>query len=342
MARDTRAKIEAMSDKLEPRLAAAFLNAFNRVRSRVTLSRIEVAVQTGSFEDLVDLLSLNPSDAAQIGEQVREAFMVGGNYEASKAPAGIFRFNGINQQALEAMSGSAATLVAQINEATRQAVAEVMRQGLISGRNPKSVALDLVGRIGTNGRRQGGIIGLNGPQTKYVANMRTALAEGDLAGYRAKTLRDKRFDKQVEKLLREGKKIPAQLSERITGRYSDRLLRSRGETIGREAIGHLNAGRLEATRQAVEQGVVEERDTYKIWHSTGDNKDRDTHAAMNGQKRLINELFESPSGARLEGPQDSSHGAGAEETVNCRCWMEIYIDFIGARRRRRAELGITG
>lgn len=336
MARDTRAKLEGLANKLEPQLARAFLYAIARVRSRVKLGQVAELIARGDGTELAEALAITPSDAAAISEQVRVAYVAGGDYEAAKLPASVFRFDGINLGALQAMSGTAAQLVTNINEAQRQAVYTIMRDGLVNGRNPRAVALDIVGRVGTNGRRQGGIIGLNGPQTEARNNMRKALLEGDWQGYKAKTLRDKRFDKTVYRAIQEKRTLSSEAINKIVGRYDDKLLRRRGETIGREAIGHLNAGRLESMRQVVDQGVVEDRDVVKVWHSTGDARQRDTHGAMNGQTKRLGELFVSPSGARFDGPQDTSHGAGPEETINCRCWMETRVDFIAARRRQRA------
>lgn len=78
-----------------------------------------------------------------------------------------------------------------------------------------------------------------------------------------------------------------------------------------ESIRAMNAGQVEATRQAGFPG--------KQWLSTRDEQVRDTHApgsGMDGQIVAIDKNFESPSGA--SGPFPGSMGS-AEEDIQCRC-----------------------
>jgi HK97 family phage portal protein len=56
----------------------------------------------------------------------------------------------------------------------------------------------------------------------------------------------------------------------------------------------------------------------KKWLATPDPRLRDSHRAVNGQVRGLKEAF-SVSGSRLMFPGDSSMGAAAAQTINCRC-----------------------
>ena len=86
---------------------------------------------------------------------------------------------------------------------------------------------------------------------------------------------------------------------------------SRAMTIAQtETVGALNAGSLEAARQAGPDIV-----TGKRWLSAQDERVRDTHVAAHGQERALEEDFSVGSGS---GPAPGQMGV-AEEDINCRC-----------------------
>lgn len=210
-----------------------------------------------------------------------------------------------------------------------QAIRQTVEQGLADGRNPRNVALDLVGRLNRqSGRREGGIVGLTSQQAGYVANARRQIEELD-AGYFDRKLRDKRFDRTVAKAIREGKPLARADVDRITGRYSDRLLAHRGDVMARtESIAALHAGQFEAARQLVESGKVRADQITKVWDATGDARTRPSHAAMDGQAVGLNEAFTTPGCFRMMHPHDASLGAPADEIINCRCFMAVRVKYL--------------
>lgn len=211
--------------------------------------------------------------------------------------------------------------------------------GQIEGRNPRGTALDITGRINrATGRREGGIIGLNTAQTDAVIRARQELLSGDpaqLRNYLTRARRDKRFDRLVAKAIKDGKPVAKADVDRIVGRYKDRLLQLRGETIARtETLAGLNAGKQEGIRQLIDSGKVQRSQVKKIWRATGDSRTRDSHMALNGAEAGIDEAFVSPlTGARMLFPHDTSLGAPASETIQCRCYFEIKIDYFAPFRR---------
>jgi len=50
---------------------------------------------------------------------------------------------------------------------------------------------------------------------------------------------------------------------------------------------------------------------------------------MNGQQLESSMPFTTPTGFRLLFPGDSSLGAPPQETIQCRCWVEYKIDYLG-------------
>lgn len=211
----------------------------------------------------------------------------------------------------------------------REAIRQTLEAGLADGRNPRNVALDLVGRLNRQtGRREGGIVGLTSQQAGYVTNARKQLEALD-AGYFDRRLRDKRFDRTVAKAIREEKPLSRADIDRITGRYADRLLAHRGEVMARtESIAALHAGQYEAARQLVDSGKVRADQIVKVWDATGDARTRLTHAAMDGQAVGLNVPFRSPSGALMMHPHDVSLGAPADEIIQCRCFMAIRVKYL--------------
>lgn len=192
------------------------------------------------------------------------------------------------------------------------------------------MAREVVGRINrATGRREGGIIGLHSQQMGYVANMRAELADpATMANYFTRARRDKRYDAIVRKAMAEGRAVSKADIDRIAGRYADRLLALRGETIARnESINALRAGQHEGYRQLVESGAVRDDQIIRKWSSAHDSRTRHDHLAMDGQTiRGLSVPFTAPDGSMLAYPGDTSLGASARETIQCRCQAQYQID----------------
>lgn len=206
---------------------------------------------------------------------------------------------------------------------------------MAAGQNPRSTALEVIGRVNrATGRREGGIIGLTSGQAGYVQNARDELLSGDPARMRAyldRQLRDRRFDTLVLRAIREGRPVSAADVDRIAGRYADRLLAYRGEVIARtETIASTHAGQREGFQQLIDSGRIRASQVRKIWKATGDKRTRDSHMALHGESVGWGEAFISPAtGAPMMHPGDTSLGARGEDTIQCRCWMETRVDYLG-------------
>jgi hypothetical protein len=204
--------------------------------------------------------------------------------------------------------------------------------GVEEGRNPRDIAIDLIGRKGPDGKRVGGMLGLNDEQAKWSTNAKRELESLDqrsAASYFSRRRRDKRFDKTIRRAIAEKKKLTDAQVAKISAAYDDNLLQLRAETIARTAATDaLNAGRTQALDQAIAEGKMSATAVQRVWDSAGpDGRTRDSHRSMDGQKRGHNEPFVSPSGAKLRWPGDSGLGAGGSETIACRCYVRDEIDF---------------
>lgn len=329
-----RSRIEQLTDKFEPILKAAFLDAVLDITSRAELGRIVERLERGDISGAIDAVHLDPAVYRALDGAIVQAFN-GGGASAIEAlprlrdPSGaefVVRWDARNLRAEAWLREHSSALITRITEDQRASVRTILESGLIAGRNPRSTALDIIGRVSrVTGRREGGVVGLTAQQAVAVANAREALLSGDPArmrAYLALTRRDRRFDKTVLAAIEQGGALDAATVSRITGRYADRLLDLRGETIARtETMAALNQSSLEAMQQAIDSGAISADTVTKVWHSARDPKVRDSHAAQDRQSVGLNDVFSNG----LAYPGDPS--GGPAETANCRCWMETKIDF---------------
>ncbi len=213
-------------------------------------------------------------------------------------------------------------------------IRNVILQGVTEGQGADKIARDLVGRLNrATGRREGGMIGLTSQQAGYVTKARQQLLSGDPAqilAYLERGRRDKRFDRAVLKAIRDGKPLAKVDVDRISGRYADRLLQLRGETIARnEVLAALHAGQYEGLQQLIDSGKVRADQITKTWGATGDGRTRDSHMGMDKQEVRWNQPFVTPLGYQMMHPGDSSLGAPPSETIQCRCFMQPRINYLG-------------
>lgn len=223
----------------------------------------------------------------------------------------------------------------EIVESQRALIRAAATDGLARGINPRTTALQIVGRIGANGRRSGGIVGLTTQQASYVANAReelSSLNQISLSRYLSRERRDRRFDATIRRAMDEGRQLDDATIDRIVGRYADSLLQLRGETIARtESLAALNSARESAFQQAIDEGLLRAGDLVKRWSATLDPRTRDAHAMMNGTAKALDEPFVSlETGSRMMYPGDVSMGAGGVDTINCRCILRYDVDMVSA------------
>lgn len=334
-------KLEALGAQFGPEIAAAFRQAISEITNTIILADLVAAIEAGDVVRAVKTIGLSLAALRPIIAAIERSFETGGATVAATFPRlrdpitggrAIFRFDLRNSRAEAWLRDHSSALVTRVSEETRINIQTILNEGMQAGENPRNVALNIAGRMdATTGRRTGGIIGLNGPQERAVANARIELTDpATISNYFTRERRDKRFDGVVAKAINAGETLPPETVNRLVNRYSDRLLLLRGETIGRtEALASLNRSQHEAFQQAVDTGSVKQSAVKRIWDSTGnDGRTRDSHLDMEGQTVGMDEPFTTPSGAQLMFPGDSSLGAGPEETINCRCKVKFQVDFL--------------
>jgi len=351
MAAATARQLEQLAVKLEPAFQRAFLRAIAGMANQAGVQLIGQLLGAGRVDDVLTVLGLDEPRFADLAEAMRTAFKEGGELGAREVPqirlslelvirggytprtaTPVLRsqFDLRNPAAERWLQENSSRLITGIVEDQRSLIRGVLEQGMVAGRNPRTSALDLVGRVGDTGRRTGGVLGLTSQQGQFVANVRAELASGDAARmehYLTRARRDKRLDGIVKRAIAAGRPVSPGVIDRIAGRYADRLLALRGEAIARtESLTALSAGREEAFRQQIVAGGLDPANVECTWSATGDRNTRHSHRAIDGQKRPFGQPFQTPSGALMLFPGDTSLGAGPEETINCRCMKRYRID----------------
>ncbi|MBB3144935.1 hypothetical protein FHS21_001336 [Phyllobacterium trifolii] len=336
-----RSIFEQLLDKYDAALAEAFFQGIDAIKSQITLRIVVERLEKGDVAGAIEAIQLDRDAFSALELALAEAYNSGGirlveNLPKLKDPEGnrvIFRFGVRNPEGEAFLRDHSAQLVTRIVDDQRVAIRQALETGLSQGRNPRSTALDVVGRINrVSGRREGGIIGLTSPQERFVTSARQELLSGDsalLRNYLTRQRRDKRFDATVLKAIKEGKPILAETVARIAGRYSDRLLQLRGEMLARtETMTALGTARQNAMRQQIDNGKVAASDVKKIWRSAGDGRVRHTHRVLNGKAAEIDGVFQSVSGAVLRYPGDPL--APVSEISGCRCHLEYKVDYFAS------------
>lgn len=333
-------RLDELIDKFTPRIRAAFLSAIQDIKDTAILSELVKAIEAGDVVRAMRSLGFNEAAMRPLTSMIEQAFETGGVTVAGAFPqlrdnAGtkaVFRFDVRNSRAEAWLRDRSSTLVTRITDDTREAIRGYLNQGMNVGTNPRTTALDLVGRINpTTGRREGGIIGLTPQQQSWVSKARAELSDPSSASnWFTRTRRDRRFDSIVRKSIDDGVPLDTATVQRLTSRYSDSLLKLRGENIARtESIASLNKSGQEALQQAVDSGSIPKENIKRVWDSAGpDGRTRPDHLEMDGQAVGLNEPFHAPDGSLLMFPGDTSLGASPEETINCRCRVRLSVDWL--------------
>ncbi len=327
--------VEHLIEEWAPVLRRAFLDAVYNIRDRVILDQLVKALARGDIEGAVQSVGLDPAAFRGLDVAISQAFDAGGEHTASSITTAarsvgarlLVLFDARNQEAESWLRSHSGNLIKEIVEDQKIAIREHLEAGMAAGQNPKTVALDLIGRINPQTKkREGGVIGLTASQERWVKNYAAELAAADPKALQRK-LRDKRFDKTTARAIKDGTPLSPDQRAKMVAAYRMRALKYRADSIARtEAMTALNQSQDTAMAQAIKKGKVQEKHVTKTWHSAGDKRVRHTHRTMNKQKVGFNERFVSPSGARLKYPGDPE--ASAAERVMCRCWSEIKVDFI--------------
>lgn len=331
--------LERFLAQYSPEVARAFMAAIREITDDALLQQVMEAVERNDADAAFRALGFSPSTFNPMAASLRRAFEAGAMAMLATFPKylagsdGIktkVRFNIRDPRAEEWLLNQSGTLISNIEQDARVAVRNTMQAGLQDGRNPRNVALDIVGRYNREtGHREGGVVGLGQREEMWSRSARTKLLTLD-ESYFELSLRDKRFDRTVRAAIDAGKPLPVEVVDKLVDRYRDNALRHRGETIGRtETLHALNRSEWLSVRQAYETGDIPPSAVKRIWKTARDDRVRHSHAQMHNQEvHGFEEPFVSPvTGARMLHPGDTTLGATGKDVIACRCHIQYVTDF---------------
>ena len=331
-----------------PEIQKIFLQVMSDIVDRAMLDEMVKAIEANDVDALFQASGFTPAVLGPIVDRIEQAYKDGGENTVDgwpkriRTPFGIVQpmFNMRNPAVEQDLREYSSQLITRISDEMRESVRIALETGLIKGDNPRTTALDIVGRKNmTTGKREGGLIGLANNQIRWSLTARRYLESLDQR-YFTLSLRDKRFDATVRKAIEAGKPLTADVVSKLIVAYNNRALKYRGEMVARtETLQSLNRGQVGAIEQAIDEGNITRDQVKKWWANSSDSRVRDTHKVAGtkySKAKAIDmgEPFLMASGARMMFPGDQSLGAPAGEVIMCRCHVKHSIDFFKPLRDR--------
>lgn len=331
------ASLTQIQKEQERAIYKAFMTAISEVKDQAVIAELAALINSGDINGVIDLLQLSPATYTQLEESIRAAYAVGGATGAAQlgripTPKGtlVLRFDTRSPDAEKWLRELSSTRIVEIAEETRNVVRTVLTDNIAKGNNPRTAALDLVGRIDkTTKKRTGGVIGLTEQQGTWSIKAREELENLD-PNYLTRKLRDKRLDGAFKKAMESGEPLRQDQIDSAISRMQARTLRYRGENIARtESLSALSEGQNQAVKQAIDLAELDGDLTLKYWDSTGDSSTRPEHTAA--EERYTDGIpYDQPfvvGGRAMMWPRDPAGGAG--NVINCRCRLVTKVNFAG-------------
>lgn len=334
----TKYDLTRIATRREREMVKAFNESINNVRDNATLKEIDRLISRGDIEAVLSILQLSEATFSPVIESIRQSFIIGGNTGAEQVgtiPLSdgslVARFDANTPDAQAWIQRSSSRMVVEIIEPQREMLRQVLVDGLAKGDNPRRTALDIIGRVGQNGRRQGGFIGLTEQQAGWVKSAREELENLD-PNYLNRALRDGRFDPSIRRAIENGTPLPQKTIDSAITNMQNRAQRYRGEVIGRtESIDALRSGQWQSIQQAADNSDIPP-ETIKVWDATGDVRTRTDHGLADNQERALDQPF-NVGGSLLMFPGDRSLDASASQTIQCRCQAVYRVKWGSVARR---------
>lgn len=304
---DPVSRLDKLIAAQEPRFAAGFAQLVAGMKSAIDLTEIADLLQTGRLEQA---LSEALRRAPALGNMYTDSFVNAARDTAAFLNTNlqevVVSFDQTNPFAVRVARDNQLRLVNGFTRTQVDATREALLEGIRSGANPIAQA-----------RNFRNSIGLTRTQVKAVNNFERMLREND-PGSLARQLRDKRFDRTVNRAIRNGTTLSDAQVRAMTDRYREKYIQYRSEVIARtESLRSVHAGKNEMYRQAVEAGDINSDQLTQEWETALDPRVRDSHNSMHGQKRPFDVPFISGLGNQLRFPTDPA--APPADSIQCRC-----------------------
>lgn len=302
----------------EQQILTEFRKSVRNITDNVRFNALRDALYRGDYDAAVRAIDIDEAAFDGLRAMLVETYAEGGINEVSGMrfrPA--VRWNGATPQA-EEYARLARSHMSDLAADMRAAVSWQIGDSVAFGRSANRTALDLVGRVGANGVRQGGIVGLNDQRTKWVSSLRRALENGE------PVQRDLLTETERRMIDRGG--LSQEQIDKIVQAYSNRQLLSRGRAIAKTERGlAINSGAYAAWAQAAEKLGVPYTAIRKQWVHEGVHKhERWDHVALSRMGAIPLPMPFNVGGYNAQYPHDPNLPTG--EVVNCQCRVKFSLD----------------
>ena len=226
-------------DEKYPEVATAFRASIDLMQNDIRVTLVEQALTRHSIEEVMLLLDFDQSYYEPLRRAINEVYAAGGAFALDKirragrtygiAGAAIGHFDGSNPRAEAWLRDRTSTLITNISDDQRNAIQQALLASWRRGDNPRTTALDIVGRVNqVTRRREGGLLGLTSRQQGWVNDALEELSAGttrSLRRYLTRELRDKRFDSLILQSIETGRPISDRKIRQILARMKAKTLR---------------------------------------------------------------------------------------------------------------------
>jgi len=304
------------SEGMDPKIAAAFIQAIETIRVRVPAEKIAQLLERRDYTSLENAFAghFTSTEWQPYGKAIEQAVLAG--VKVTSETQGVingaqedFEIRvGLNPRLAQFAQTMTSTRIREIDQTTRDTIRQVIQSGTTAGDDPFAIA-----------RRIRGSIGLTQRQEAAVNNYERMLRALDPTALERK-LRDRRSDPTVARAIANDKALTDAQIRSLVDRYRDRYVKYRANVIGRtESIRAVQGAQWELFQDMINKGQIDARQVRRTWIHTGDDKVRNAHVQIPGlNPRGVgqSESFTSPLGPILY-PGDPS--ALAANTIQCRC-----------------------
>ncbi len=339
---DTRAQFFRKVAELEPATRRGFIEAMQGFTDTILIADLEAAIRADDIGRTLDILQIDADTLDPLRVELETAYVAGGQVAIATIPKdqnlpngtkANIRFTGQREREAAQVRVRIDLLVGDINTDNENKLRVIIADAKERGINPRQSALDIVGRVNRDtGQREGGVLNLTSKDDATVRDVQRGLAGGDrdrFNSYFNLKSRNKSLDGLVRREFNAGK-VSADTLRKVRNGMTNGLLFERGRRFARtETLGAFGDGRDMAYQRIIESGISD--GGVHIWDTTGDGVVRGSHTNADRQERPFGVPFDV-NGQRLLRPRDRSLGANAAETVNCRCFEIVRLNYINHPR----------
>lgn len=301
-------RLQQLADRVEPGLRDAFLR-MARAMAPDQVAALVRLLEDGAIDEAVDLVMRQAGTQAAIAD-VRATYaraVIALSRAAAEDLAAQLRITVaapvLSPPLVDAVRRWEDAAFARVLEDVRAGLRETIATELARGFGPRQVAVALKGGMAG---------GLTAYDAKIIASFHAALEEGRFADALGRTIRDKRFDRTLQRIAKGGKLSPAQV-EKMVAAYRRKLIAWRAETFARTAaIQAANEASAVAWHEAVASGAIPAAEVRRYWVIAEDER---TCPVCRGIADA------HPQGVGLTDPFGTVQAPPAHPNCRCTVWI---------------------